>query len=114
MATRFLLRWRTSARHVRHRDMFATNKVGTTHDEQLTLAFGTFNDKAGSGLRRLDRAMTAQHQAGRSRRRHPIRTRTRKTVSESIIGAYCSAPRMIGEATQRRQRSRSETDTRCG
>ncbi len=76
-------------------DLFATNKVVRTA-EQLTLAFGKFNDTAGAAYTAWTEAMAAQTQQGDRRRRHPIRTRP-EMVSESIIGATFGA-RMIGQA----------------
>src|SRR5258707_10569731 len=77
-------------------DLFATNKVVRTA-EQLTLAFGKFNDKAAGAYAAWIEAMTAQ--TGRAIAEGDIRSELdAKTVSESIIGATFGA-RMIGEAT---------------
>jgi AcrR family transcriptional regulator len=77
-------------------DLFATNKVVRTA-EQLTLAFGKFNDKAAGAYAAWIEAMTAQ--TSRAIAEGDIRSELdAKTVSESIIGATFGA-RMIGQAT---------------
>jgi len=77
-------------------DLFATNKVVRTA-EQLTLAFGKFNDKAAGAYGAWIEAMTAQ--TSRAIAEGDIRSELdAKMVSESIIGATFGA-RMIGQAT---------------
>ena len=77
-------------------DLFATNKVVRTA-EQLTLAFGKFNDKAAGAYAAWIEAMTAQ--TSRAIAEGDIRSELdAKTVSEAIIGATFGA-RMIGQAT---------------
>jgi AcrR family transcriptional regulator len=77
-------------------DLFATNKVVRTA-EQLTLAFGKFNEKAGSAYATWIEAMTAQ--TSRAIAEGDIRSELdAKMVSESIIGATFGA-RMICQAT---------------
>ena len=77
-------------------DLFATNKVVRTA-EQLTLAFGKFNETTGAAYAAWIEAMTAQ--TSRAITEGDIRSELdAKTVSESIIGATFGA-RMIGQAT---------------
>ena len=77
-------------------DLFATNKVVRTA-EQLTLAFGKFNETAGAAYAACIETMTAQ--TSRAITEGDIRSELdAKTVSESIIGATFGA-RMIGQAT---------------
>jgi AcrR family transcriptional regulator len=77
-------------------DLFATNKVVRTA-EQLTLAFGKFNDKAAGAYAAWIETMTAQ--TSRAIAEGDIRSELdAKMVSESIIGATFGA-RMIGQAT---------------
>ena len=77
-------------------DLFATNKVVRTA-EQLTLAFGKFNEMAGAAYGAWIEAMTAQ--TSRAIAEGDIRSELdAKMVSESIIGATFGA-RMIGQAT---------------
>jgi AcrR family transcriptional regulator len=77
-------------------DLFATNKVVRTA-EQLTLAFGKFNDTAGAAYAAWIEGMTAQ--TSRAIAEGDIRSELdAKVVSESIIGATFGA-RMIGQAT---------------
>ena len=77
-------------------DLFATNKVVRTA-EQLTLAFGKFNDKAAGAYAAWIEAMTAQ--TSRAIAEGDIRSELdAKTVSESIIGATFGA-RMISQAS---------------
>jgi AcrR family transcriptional regulator len=77
-------------------DLFATNKVVRTA-EQLTLAFGKFNDNAGAAYSAWIEGMTAQ--TSRAIAEGDIRSELdAKVVSESIIGATFGA-RMIGQAT---------------
>ena len=77
-------------------DLFATNKVVRTA-EQLTLAFGKFNDKAAGAYAAWIETMTAQ--TSRAIAEGDIRSELdAKAVSESIIGATFGA-RMIGQAT---------------
>ena len=77
-------------------DLFVTNKVVRTA-EQLTLAFGKFNDKAAGAYAAWIEAMTAQ--TSRAIAEGDIRSELdAKMVSESIIGATFGA-RMIGQAT---------------
>jgi AcrR family transcriptional regulator len=75
-------------------DLFATNKVVRTA-EQLTLAFGKFNETAGAAYAAWIETMTAQ--TSRAITEGDIRSELdAKTVSESIIGATFGA-RMIGQ-----------------
>jgi AcrR family transcriptional regulator len=75
-------------------DLFATNKVVRTA-EQLTLAFGQFNETAGAAYAAWIETMTAQ--TSRAITEGDIRSELdAKTVSESIIGATFGA-RMIGQ-----------------
>jgi AcrR family transcriptional regulator len=77
-------------------DLFATNKVVRTA-EQLSLAFGKFNDNAGAAYSAWIEGMTAQ--TSRAIAEGDIRSELdAKVVSESIIGATFGA-RMIGQAT---------------
>jgi AcrR family transcriptional regulator len=77
-------------------DLFATNKVVRTA-EQLTLAFGKFNETAGAAYAAWIEGMTAQ--TSRAIAEGDIRSELdAKMVSESIIGATFGA-RMIGQAT---------------
>ena len=77
-------------------DLFATNKVVRTA-EQLTLAFGKFNETAGAAYAAWIETMTAQ--TSRAIAEGDIRSELdAKMVSESIIGATFGA-RMIGQAT---------------
>ena len=77
-------------------DLFATNKVVRTA-EQLTLAFGKFNDKAAGAYAAWIETMTAQ--TSRAIAEGDIRSELdAKMVGESIIGATFGA-RMIGQAT---------------
>ncbi len=76
-------------------DLFASNKVVRTA-EQLTLAFGKFNDAAAAAYTNWVEAMTAQ--TSRAIAEGDIRSELdAKMVSESIIGATFGA-RMIGQA----------------
>ena len=77
-------------------DLFATNKVVRTA-EQLSLAFGKFNDTAGAAYAAWIEAMAVQ--TSRAIAEGDIRSELdAKTVSEAIIGATFGA-RMIGQAT---------------
>ena len=77
-------------------DLFASNKVVRTA-EQLTLAFGKFNDNAVAAYPAWIEAMTGE--ARRAIAEGDIRSELdARTVSESIIGATFGA-RMIGQAT---------------
>jgi len=77
-------------------DLFATNKV-VRIAEQLTLAFGKFNETAGAAYTAWIESMTAQ--TSRAIAEGDIRSELdAKTVSEAIIGATFGA-RMIGQAT---------------
>jgi len=77
-------------------DLFATNKV-VRIAEQLTLAFGKFNETAGAAYTAWIDSMTAQ--TSRAIAEGDIRSELdAKTVSEAIIGATFGA-RMIGQAT---------------
>ena len=92
-------------------DLFATNKVVRTA-EQLTLAFGKFNDTAGAAYAAWIEAMTAQ---------------TSRAIAEGDIRSELD-PKMVSEVDhrrdvrcpddrpgdQRRQRSRSATDPDVG
>src|SRR6202012_1765401 len=77
-------------------DLYATNKVVRTA-EQLSLAFGKFNNDAGTAYAAWIEAMTAQ--TSRAIAEGDIRSELdAKMVSEAIIGATFGA-RMIGQAT---------------
>ena len=77
-------------------DLFATNKVVRTA-EQLSLAFGKFNDTAGAAYAAWIEAMAVQ--TSRAIAEGDIRSELdAKMVSEAIIGATFGA-RMIGQAT---------------
>jgi AcrR family transcriptional regulator len=77
-------------------DLFATNKVVRTA-EQLTLAFGTFNDNAFAAYQAWVEAMTAE--ARRAIAEGDIRSELDpQMVSESIIGATLGA-RILGQTT---------------
>jgi AcrR family transcriptional regulator len=77
-------------------DLFASNRVVRTA-EQLTLAFGTFNDTAVAAYDAWVEAMTAE--ARRAIAEGDIRSELDpQTVSESIIGATFGA-RILGQTT---------------
>jgi AcrR family transcriptional regulator len=77
-------------------DLFASNKVVRTA-EQLTLAFGTFNDTAGAAYQAWVEAMTGE--ARRAIAEGDIRSELDpQMVSESIIGATFGA-RLLGQTT---------------
>ena len=77
-------------------DLFATNKVVRTA-EQLTLAFGKFNDNAGAAYATWTEAMTTQTQ--RAIAEGDIRSELDpQVVSEAIIGATFGA-RVMGQTT---------------
>ena len=77
-------------------DLFATNKVVRTA-EQLSLAFGKFNETAGAAYTAWIESMTAQ--TTRAIAEGDIRSELdAKTVSEAIIGATFGT-RMICQAT---------------
>jgi AcrR family transcriptional regulator len=77
-------------------DLFATNKVVRTA-EQLTLAFGKFNETAGAAYTAWIESMTAQ--TSRAIDEGDIRSELdAKTVSEAIFSATFGA-RMICQAT---------------
>jgi AcrR family transcriptional regulator len=77
-------------------DLFSTNKVVRTA-EQLTLAFGTFNDTATAAYNVWIEAMTVE--AGRAIAEGDIRSELDpQVVSESIIGATFGA-RLLGQTT---------------
>src|SRR5271155_518422 len=77
-------------------DLFATNKVVRTA-EQLTLAFGKFNDTAGAAYTSWVEGMTAE--ARRAIAEGDIRAELDPhMVSESIIGATFGA-RILGQTT---------------
>jgi AcrR family transcriptional regulator len=77
-------------------DLFATNTVVRTA-EQLSLAFGKFNDTAGAAYTAWIESMTTQ--TSRAIAEGDIRSELdAKTVSEAIIGATFGA-RMICQAT---------------
>ncbi len=77
-------------------DLFATNTVVRTA-EQLTLAFGKFNDNAGAAYTAWTEAMAAQTQ--RAIAEGDIRSELDPhVVSEAIIGATFGA-RMMGQTT---------------
>src|ERR1700727_2029221 len=77
-------------------DLFATNKVVRTA-EQLSLAFGKFNDTAGAAYAAWIEAMAVQ--TSRAIAEGDIRSELdAKMVSEAIIGATCDALKN-GQAT---------------
>jgi AcrR family transcriptional regulator len=77
-------------------DLFATNKVVRTA-EQLTLAFGKFNETASAAYTAWIESMTAQ--TSRAIAEGDMRSELdAKTVSQAIIGATFGA-RMICQAT---------------
>jgi AcrR family transcriptional regulator len=79
-------------------DLFSTNKVVRTA-EQLTLAFGTFNDAASGAYNTWIEAITTQ--AGRAISEGDIRSELDpQVVSESIVGATLGA-RLLGQTTTR-------------
>ncbi len=95
-------------------DLFATNKVVRTA-EQLTLAFGKFNDNIGTAYTAYAawiEATTAE--ARRAIAEGDIREELDpQVVSESIIGATFGA-RMMGQTDRRRQRSGPPADSDVG
>jgi AcrR family transcriptional regulator len=77
-------------------DLFSTNKVVRTA-EQLTLAFGTFNDTATAAYHTWIEAITAQ--TGRAISEGDIRPEhDPQLISESIVGATFGA-RLLGQTT---------------